>query len=82
MKRDFVPDGGMIKFEGAPVDYNIVWRTDQKFRLSFLANPAEDAANLFIEFQLRDTASPSELFGKFDKRKLGISLRRIIYEAA
>jgi hypothetical protein len=76
------PESDLLRVEDAPVPYEVAWHGKDKLSVTFEMAPAEDAANVLVELRVKHTISPAELLGRFDKRKLGLCLRRIVYEAS
>ncbi|MEQ6250809.1 hypothetical protein ABMC89_18100 [Sulfitobacter sp. HNIBRBA3233] len=76
------PAEGFLRVEDAPVPYEVTWHEKDKLSVVFEIAPPQDAVNVLVEMQVTHTISPAKLLGRFDKRKLGFCMKRIVYETA
>ena len=75
--RSVFPDTDFVKFNYAPIDFEVDWTGEVEFVLSMTIDPKEDSQFL-LTFNVNHTQQPSV----YDTRELGLCINKIIYEPA
>lgn len=79
LSRDVLPDKDMVSCDHVSTPYTLEWVSEDNGIISFDVSPPNDSTNFLVEFCLAKTVSPAELLGRYDKRHLGLCLRKFVF---
>lgn len=85
VQRDVLPAEGALEVDGIAVPYRLLYENDDSM-VGVMTAQADlslaEATSFALELKLASTYSPKELWGKFDKRRLGLCLRCVTVSEA